>query len=198
MAFRQVLGDRQPLRGDEQQAVTVFPFLHLVAGAKPPAPVLLKLLTLVRVEVAGAEGSPHFLQVGGQPLDDRLRHPRVGVRRRTRLRPVVLHVAPDLAYRFLGRLWPCHVLPPFLFRCWPPGGDAYIYLGKPVRASANSLSEPYLSAASFDRHFMQIASSAGGTSPLSERTGCGSSLRMRLRSPVRVGSAKGTVPVSNS
>src|SRR5262249_22026433 len=57
VAFRQVLGDRQPLRGDEQQAVAVFPPSHLVAGAQPPAAVLRKLPVLVRVEVAGAQGA---------------------------------------------------------------------------------------------------------------------------------------------
>src|SRR4051794_13395071 len=42
MPFWQVLGDRQSLRGDEQQAVAVFPLLHLVAGAQPPPAMLLK------------------------------------------------------------------------------------------------------------------------------------------------------------
>src|SRR5262249_9784187 len=75
----QVLGDGKPLRRDEQQAVAVLPLLHLVAGADPPAQLRLGLR--IGVEVAGAERSPHQLDVAREPLDDRLGHRHVRMER---------------------------------------------------------------------------------------------------------------------
>ena len=79
----QVLGDRQAVGPDEQQAVAVFEPLHVVAGAEPgPMP---DLLPLVRVEPAGAERAAQFGPVPGQALEHRLGHLGVGMEGRAGL-----------------------------------------------------------------------------------------------------------------
>jgi hypothetical protein len=62
----QVLGDGQSFVGDEEQTVTVFELLHLVAGADPPAK--LGLRRGVGIEVAGTEGSADLVDMGGQAV----------------------------------------------------------------------------------------------------------------------------------
>src|SRR5207249_7477608 len=52
----EVLGDGEALRRDEQQAVAVLPFLHLVARADPAAQLGLRLR--IRIEVARAQRPP--------------------------------------------------------------------------------------------------------------------------------------------
>src|SRR5438093_499325 len=89
-----ILGDRNPFLVHEQEAVAVFPLLHLVARADPPT--LLRFLLRVRIEVAGAEGLAHQLDVARQPLDDRLGDAAVRVEGRPGLLGVLLRVSPHL------------------------------------------------------------------------------------------------------
>src|SRR5438034_10115923 len=61
---------------DEQQAVAVLPFLHLVARADPAAQLGLRLR--VRIQVARAQRPPDLLDVLRHALDHRSDERRVG------------------------------------------------------------------------------------------------------------------------
>src|SRR5262245_13001768 len=76
----QVLRDGQTLRRDEEQAVAVLPFLHLVAGADPPAKLGLGLW--IRIEVARAEGPPDLFDVARETFHHGLGHRHVRVQGR--------------------------------------------------------------------------------------------------------------------
>src|SRR6185503_11786721 len=105
----QVLGDGQPVRRHEEQAVAVFPLLHLVAGADPAAQLGLRLG--IGVEVARAEGPPDQLDVAREALHHGLGHAHVRVQGGAGLLRVLARVVPhlvDIGLRGLDRLQLAH------------------------------------------------------------------------------------------
>src|SRR5262249_43122649 len=104
VVLRQVLGDRQSLRRDEQQTVTVFVLFHLVAGTDPAAAVLVQLRLLVGIEVARAQRFAQHVEVQGEALDHRLADLGLRVRRRPRLGAILLDVGANAGERCFRRV----------------------------------------------------------------------------------------------
>src|SRR5262245_39261013 len=105
VVFRQVLRDGQALRRYEEQAVTVLPLLHLVAGTDPAPKLGLGLR--VRIEVARAEGPPDLLDVARETFHHGLGHRHIRMERRPGLLGVLLRIRPHLVDVGLGRLPRC-------------------------------------------------------------------------------------------
>src|SRR5262249_12022673 len=84
-----LLRDRQSLRRDEQQTVTVFVSLHFITGADPASAMLLQFFLLVGVEVARTQRLAEYVEVQGEPLDDRVADIRLRVARRASLGAVL-------------------------------------------------------------------------------------------------------------
>ena len=79
MILREVLGYRHPVRRHEQQAVTILPLLHLVAGADPLA-AAGHFGLLVGVEVAGTQRPAQFVEIHSQAGHHRVGNRGIGMR----------------------------------------------------------------------------------------------------------------------
>ena len=82
VVFRQIFRDRVAVGSDEEEAVAILPFLHLITGADPAPAMLAEFGFLVGIKVARAQRSADVFDVGGEAEDDRLGHFRLRMGRR--------------------------------------------------------------------------------------------------------------------